>query len=88
MTWIAVILGGFLAGVIAKALVAGDEPGGFIVSALIGIVGGVIGKLVMGLFGVANGNALWNLIVAVIGAVILLLIYHGITGSRRAGTTV
>jgi uncharacterized membrane protein YeaQ/YmgE (transglycosylase-associated protein family) len=93
MGWIVAIIGGFIAGIIAKAIVPGDEPGGFIMDAAIGIVGGIIGKLVLpflGLPAASATSALWNLIVAVVGAIILLLIYHAIVGSSRrsTGTTV
>ncbi|HEY3267103.1 MAG TPA: GlsB/YeaQ/YmgE family stress response membrane protein [Armatimonadota bacterium] len=90
MGWVAAIVGGFLAGIIAKALVRGEEPGGFLMDVIIGIVGGVLGRLVLGMVGLAYyGNAFYNLVVAVIGAVILLVLYHAISGSgRRAGTPV
>lgn len=89
MVWLAVIVGGILAGIIAKAIVPGNEPGGFVIDAVIGIVGGILGKLVMNMVGLAaySNNALWNLIVAVIGAIILLVIYHAVTGNRRGITT-
>lgn len=90
MGWIIAIIGGLVAGIIAKAIVPGNEPGGFIMDAIIGIVGGIIGKLLMPVLGLpATAGALWNLIVAVIGAIILLVIYHAIVGSghRTHGTT-
>jgi len=87
--WIAAIIGGLIAGLIAKAIVPGKEPGGFIIAALIGIVGGVLGNFILSMVNLGQGdNPIWNLIVAIIGAVILLFIYHALTGNRRAGTTV
>ena len=86
MGWLTVILGGFVAGLIAKALVPGNEPAGFVASALIGIVGGIIGKGVMRVIGFIPQSHphLWNLAVAVLGAVILLFIYHAVTGRKTA----
>lgn len=78
MVWLAVILGGVLAGVLAKMIVPGQEPGGFVFDAVIGIIGGVVGKLLMPVFGLhaQTRDPLWNLFVAVIGAVIILFLYH------------
>lgn len=86
MEWIYVILGGLIAGIIAKSIVPGNEPGGWLIDIVIGIVGGILGKLLLPLIGLpAQAGALWNLIVAVIGAVILLVIYHAVTGGAKKG---
>ncbi|HET6382102.1 MAG TPA: GlsB/YeaQ/YmgE family stress response membrane protein [Armatimonadota bacterium] len=78
MSWLAVIIGGAIAGLIAKSIVPGNEPGGFVVDALIGICGGIVGKFLMPVIGLSahSGNPLWNLLVAVVGAVIILAFYH------------
>lgn len=80
---IAWILFGLIVGIIAKLLMPGRDPGGFIVTMLIGvagaIVGGYIGRM-MGLYG-PNEGAGW--IVSILGAVILLALYRMIARPRQ-----
>ena len=79
------IILGLIAGAIAKAIMPGRDPGGFIVTALIGIVGAVIGgflgNLLFGIGGV-SGVDIRSIIIAVIGALVLLWIYRMATGRR------
>jgi uncharacterized membrane protein YeaQ/YmgE (transglycosylase-associated protein family) len=83
---IAWIVLGLIAGAIAKALMPGPDPGGIIVTALIGIVGaflgGFLGNLITG--SGLNGFSLWSIILAIVGAMILLWIYR--MTNRRRGT--
>lgn len=73
LSWI--IVGG-LAGLLAQYLMG--ERGGCVVTVLIGIVGALIGGWVMGLlgFGGINGLSIWSIIVATLGAVILLAVFR------------
>lgn len=76
---------GLIVGVIARALVPGREPGGWVMSILIGIAGSVVGGFLgraMSFYGSAQ-PAGW--LMSVVGAVVLLLGYHAISG-RRAST--
>ena len=78
--WAIVI--GFIVGLIAKALMPGRDPGGFIVTALLGIVGAVLASFLgqaMGWY--ANGQSA-GFIASVIGAIIVLFIYRLIVGRR------
>ncbi len=79
MGWIAWIVFGLIAGVIAKFLMPGDDPGGFIVTILIGIVGafvgGFLGQLLFDTGGV-DGFNFASFATAVIGALIVLFIYR------------
>lgn len=72
LSWIIV---GLVAGLLAQ-LVAGDAPGGCLMTIVIGIVGAFIGGFVMSLFGYGGvtGFNLWSVLVATIGAVLLLLL--------------
>ncbi len=83
---IAWIVLGLIAGAIAKALMPGPDPGGFIVTILIGIVGaflgGFLGNLVTGTG--LNGFSLWSILLAIVGALILLWIYRATTRSRHS----
>ena len=82
------ILLGILAGVIAKALLPGDDPGGFIITTIIGIVGALLGGFLARALGLGDpideffDISTW--IAAIIGAVILLVIYRAVTGRRTA----
>lgn len=83
---IAFIILGLLAGAIAKALLPGDDPGGFIVTALIGIVGAILGGfLAAALFGADPMDEFFDIsswLTAIVGSIILLVIYRAIVGRR------
>ena len=89
---IAFIILGLLAGVIAKALLPGDDPGGFIITALIGVAGALIGGFLAGaLFGADPLDEFFDIstwLTAIVGSIILLLIYRAVAaadGSTGAG---
>jgi uncharacterized membrane protein YeaQ/YmgE (transglycosylase-associated protein family) len=70
------ILFGLVIGILAKLLMPGRDPGGFIVTILLGIAGALLGGFLgqaMGLYG-PNESAGW--IVSILGAVILLALYR------------
>lgn len=70
------ILFGLVIGIIAKLLMPGRDPGGFIVTILLGIAGALIGGFIgraMGFYG-QNESAGW--IVSILGAIILLALYR------------
>ncbi len=81
LSWIVV---GLIAGVLGKLIMPGDDPGGFIVTILLGIVGAFVGGFVVSLFGGigVTGFNIWTILVATLGAVILLAAYRLVT--RRA----
>jgi uncharacterized membrane protein YeaQ/YmgE (transglycosylase-associated protein family) len=81
------IVFGLIAGIIAKALMPGRDPGGAIVTILLGIVGAVIGGWIGSALGVGGRGEdagepgfFVSLIFAVIGAVIVLAVYRLVTG--------
>jgi uncharacterized membrane protein YeaQ/YmgE (transglycosylase-associated protein family) len=82
MVIIAWIVVGLIAGALAKLILPGDDPGGIIVTILIGIVGAFVGGFVFSLFGGAgvSGFNIWSILVATVGAIILLLIYRLVAG--------
>ena len=69
------IIFGLIAGVVAKLLMPGRDPGGFIVTILLGIAGSLIGGYVGSLFGVGNSGFL-SFALAVVGAMLLLMLYR------------
>ena len=83
---IAFIILGALAGMIAKALLPGDDPGGFIVTTIIGIVGAILGGfLAAALFDAHPLDEFFDIstwLTAIVGSIVLLLIYRAITGRR------
>jgi uncharacterized membrane protein YeaQ/YmgE (transglycosylase-associated protein family) len=81
IAWI--IIGG-IAGALAKLIMPGDDPGGIIVTILIGIAGAFIGGFLTSLLGIGSGGLIWTIIVATVGAIILLAIYRAVIGGRTA----
>lgn len=76
------ILFGLVVGIIAKLLMPGRDPGGFIVTILLGIAGALLGGFIgraMGFYG-ANETAGW--IISILGAVILLALYRMMVRKR------
>jgi uncharacterized membrane protein YeaQ/YmgE (transglycosylase-associated protein family) len=82
---IGAIILGLVAGFIAKALLPGDDPGGFFVTILLGLAGALVGFfLFTELLGIGDSDMfdLGGLIGAVIGTMLLLLIYRQVAGGR------
>jgi uncharacterized membrane protein YeaQ/YmgE (transglycosylase-associated protein family) len=76
------ILFGLIAGVIAKLIMPGKDPGGFIVTILLGIAGAFLGGFIgqaMGLYG--EGEAA-GIFMAILGAILLLALYRVVVGRR------
>ena len=88
---IAFIILGAIAGAIAKAILPGDDPGGIIVTIIVGIVGALLGGfLAQVLFGNDTLDEFFDLstwLTAIIGAVILLVLYRLVTGRGRRRVT-
>lgn len=86
MGLIGALIFGLIAGAVAKLLMPGKDPGGCIVTSLIGVVGAMIGQS-LGSFvfklGPMDRWSFGNFILAVLGSVILLVIYRFIT--KRKG---
>ncbi len=66
-------------------IMPGDDPGGIFVTMLIGIAGALVGGFITrNLLGMGSGGFIWTIIVATLGAVLLLAIYRALVGGRRA----
>jgi uncharacterized membrane protein YeaQ/YmgE (transglycosylase-associated protein family) len=82
------ILLGIVGGVIAKALLPGNDPGGLIVTIIIGVVGALLGGFLARALGLGDpideffDVSTW--LAAIIGSMILLVIYRAVTGRRTA----
>src|SRR5690348_16162568 len=89
--WLWVFIIGLVVGIIAKWIMPGKDPGGFIITATIGIIGSFIGGWLAGLFGFGAGatasgagmGGIWGFIWALVGAIILLFIYHMVRGKKQ-----
>ncbi len=81
LVWIII---GLVAGALAKLIMPGDDPGGIIVTIIIGIAGAIVGGFLAGLVGIGGGGIIWTIIIATIGAIILLAIYRAVVGGRTA----
>ena len=79
---IGTIIIGLLAGIVAKFLMPGRDPGGFIITILLGIAGAFVATYPGGSVGIVRVKVL-DFIGAVVGAVIILLIYGLIAGRSR-----
>lgn len=76
------ILFGLIAGALAKFVMPGDDPGGCILTIIIGVVGALLGGFIatwMG-FGGISGFDLRSLVIAILGSIILLAIWRAIRG--------
>ena len=85
MSIIGWIFFGLIVGIVGKLLMPGRDPGGFILTILLGIAGALLGGFIgraMGLYGEGEPA---GFIMAVIGSIILLVIYRLIVGRRGYG---
>ena len=78
MSWIIWIVLGLIAGIIAKFIMPGRDPGVFIVTIILGIVGALVGGFISTKLGHGDvtGFNITSIIIAVLGSMLLLLIYR------------
>ena len=80
--WMLII--GLVVGIVAKLLMPGKDPGGFIITAIIGIVGSMVAGYLGRMLGWYNNGESAGFIASVIGAVLLLLVYRLLTKGRAS----
>ena len=80
--WLALI--GLVIGAVAKFLTPGRDPGGCVVTMLIGLVGSALGAAIARAFDINATSGIAWFIMSVIGAIILLILYHLVIGRRNA----
>ncbi len=75
ISWIVI---GLLAGLLARWIMPGRDPGGIIVTILVGMAGASVGGFIVSILGGtgATGFNVWSILVATLGAVILLALYR------------
>jgi uncharacterized membrane protein YeaQ/YmgE (transglycosylase-associated protein family) len=79
---------GLLAGAIAKLIMPGDDPGGFIVTTLIGIAGAIVGGLIASALDIGDIDEFFDVgtwLIAIGGSLLLLFVYRLVAGDRVAG---
>ena len=79
---------GLLAGAIAKLIMPGDDPGGFIVTTLIGIAGAIVGGLIASALNIGDLDEFFDIgtwLIAIGGSLLLLFIYRMLVGNRNHG---
>jgi len=81
---IVTIVIGFLAGIVAKLLTPGRDPGGFIITTLLGIAGAFVATYLGQAIGWYRADEGAGFIGAIVGAVVILLIYRMISGRQVA----
>ncbi len=83
MSFIWMIIVGLVAGLLARAIKPGNDPMGWIMTIILGIVGAMLGGFVAGLIGINADGGFTGLLFSVIGAIILLFLYEMIMNKRR-----
>jgi uncharacterized membrane protein YeaQ/YmgE (transglycosylase-associated protein family) len=75
ISWIVI---GLLAGLVARWIMPGEDPGGIFVTTLVGMAGAFVGGFIVSILGGAGatGFNVWSILVATLGAVILLALYR------------
>ena len=76
MSILMMIIFGLVVGALAKLIMPGRDPGGMIVTILLGIAGSLLGGFLANSMGIGGGDQYAGLIGSVIGAIILLAIYR------------
>jgi uncharacterized membrane protein YeaQ/YmgE (transglycosylase-associated protein family) len=82
MSVIGFILFGLVVGVIGKLIMPGRDPGGFIITILLGIAGALVGGFLGRSLGMYGEGEPAGFVMAVIGSIILLAIYRMVAGRR------
>jgi uncharacterized membrane protein YeaQ/YmgE (transglycosylase-associated protein family) len=78
MYWLWMILIGLIVGAVAKLLMPGKDPGGFIITILLGIAGSVVATWIGRAIGWYQEGQSAGFIMSVIGAIVILAIYHAL----------
>lgn len=83
MNFLWTLLIGLLIGAVAKLIMPGKDPGGCIITMLLGLAGSALGGWIYGLLGLTAGGGIGMFVCGVIGAIILLLLYRMILGRKK-----
>jgi uncharacterized membrane protein YeaQ/YmgE (transglycosylase-associated protein family) len=81
LIWIVII--GAVVGALAKLIMPGRDPGGFFITALLGMAGALVATFLGRLIGLYEANQGAGFIASIIGALVVLFVYHGIMKRRQ-----
>ncbi len=76
---------GLIAGAIAKAILPGDDPGGIVVTMLIGVAGALIGGVIASALGIGELGKFFDIgtwLIAIAGSLLLLVAWRMVAGRR------
>jgi uncharacterized membrane protein YeaQ/YmgE (transglycosylase-associated protein family) len=76
------IIFGLIVGLVAKLLMPGKDPGGFFITALIGIAGALLGGFLGRMMGLYREGEPAGFFMAVLGSIVLLILYRVVAGRR------
>jgi uncharacterized membrane protein YeaQ/YmgE (transglycosylase-associated protein family) len=91
LSFLAFLLLGLIAGAIAKAILPGKQGGGWFITLILGVVGALLGGWLGGLLFGIDMAEFWSIstwLTAIVGSIIVLLIYGLFTRNSRSGRTV
>ena len=77
------IVFGLIVGIVAKLLMPGRDPGGFVVTILLGIAGAIVGGFIGRLLGFYSPGQGAGFLMSILGAILLLAIYRLVVGHRH-----
>lgn len=83
MAFIWMLIIGFIAGAIARAIKPGADAMGWVMTIVLGVAGSFVGGLIAGLLGLSVNGGFGGLVLSVVGAIVLLFAYEIISGKRR-----
>lgn len=78
MNFLSHALLGLAVGIVAKLLLPGRDPGGLIITCLLGVAGGFVGGYLGTMMGVSQGGRAKGFLMSVVGAIVLLLGYRAL----------
>jgi len=83
LSWIVM---GLIVGALARLLMPGKDPGGIIITILLGVAGGLVGGWIGSRLGIGTVNAfdLKSILIATGGAILILIIYRMLSGRKKA----
>ena len=89
MSFLAFLLLGLIAGAIAKAILPGKQGGGWFITLILGVVGALLGGWLGGLLFCIDMAEFWSIstwLTAIVGSIVVLLIYGLVTRNSRSGS--
>lgn len=84
MSFIWMLMIGFVVGLLARAIKPGADAMGWIMTIVLGIAGSFVGGLLAGMLGLSSNGGFGGLVISVVGAIILLFVYEFATGKRKS----